>query len=104
MKNIKRKIGMALAAIGLTTGIVIGGSVPAQAVSVSSVNYCAWPLKSGYDLVGDSSSYGYSWTAYSPTGYKLGTHWGQNWYTPWEDTSVWVSSNDPSFYIVTFCY
>jgi hypothetical protein len=88
-----------LAVLGLTLTI----SVPAEAVGMSRVAKCVWPGKATFDLWGDSSSYGYSWRAYSETGYYLGSHWGQNWYTPWEDVTVFVSSNDPSYSITYYC-
>jgi hypothetical protein len=103
MKKLSRKIGLAAAGIGMAAGLALATTIPAEAVTMSRVNHCAWPGKATFDLVGDSASYGYSWTAYSPTGWKLGTHWGLSWATPWEDVSVWVYSNDPSFDIVSWC-
>lgn len=99
----KRRFWLALGAIAATLGLGLTTSVPAQALSLSTVVRCNWPLKATIDLVGDSSSYGYSWRAYSPTGYYLGSYYGRTWYTPWEDVTVFVSTNDPSYDFVKWC-
>lgn len=99
----KRRILMAAAAVVAALGLTLTASVPAQAVNLSKVNKCVWPGKSTFDLVGDSPSYGYSWRAYSETGWYLGSHWGLSWATPWEDVTVFVTTNDPSYYIVSWC-
>jgi hypothetical protein len=101
--GIKRKLAAAAVAIASVTGITLATAVPAEAVNMSRVAKCVWPGKATFDLWGDSSSYGYSWRAYSETGYYLGSHWGQNWYTPWEDVTVFITSSDPSYSITYYC-
>jgi hypothetical protein len=98
--KMKQKIGAALLAVAALT---LTTSVPAEAVNLSRVGYCAWPLKATFNLYGASSGYGYSWRAYSPTGWYLGSHWGTNWATPWEDVTVFITTNDPSYSIGHYC-
>jgi len=101
--KMKHRIGEALLAVALITSATIATTTPAEAITVSQVRHCVWPGKATFDLVNDSASYGYEWKAYSPTGWFLGSYWGRTWYTPWEDATVVVKSNDTYYQTVSWC-
>jgi hypothetical protein len=92
-------------AIGATTALSVAAPAPAEAgMSRLYTMHCWWPGKATFDLVNDESYNRYEWTAYSPSGWRLGTNVARSWYTPWEDVTVRVySPNDSYFDVVRWC-
>lgn len=104
MKKILRKIGLALTGMAMAAGLAIVTTVPAEAVTMSRVQHCNWPQKATVQVNGNSTSWRLD--AYSPSGWKLGSYYGNGfgvWHTPWEDVSVWGYSSDGSWWISGHC-
>lgn len=99
-----KKILLALAGALLALGIAVGTSVPAQAVTMSRVQYCNWPMKASVQTYNHTGSIRLD--AYSPSGSKLGSYYGNGyvmWHMPWEDVIVWAYSADGSYGLSGHC-
>lgn len=102
--KIKQKIAAGLLAVAATTGLTLATTIPAEAVTMSRVQHCNWPQKATVQTVNHTGSW--SATAYSPTGWRLGSVSGSGnmyWHTPWEDVNVFVYSADGSYYVSGHC-
>lgn len=104
MKTLKQRAAAAAIAIAAVTGLGLVTAAPAQAITMSWVQKCAWGYKASVQTYNHTGSY--TAKAYSETGWLLGTKSGSGnmyWGTPWEDVTIFVSSSDPSYGMSGHC-